>query len=109
MIQRKTLAPGGRKTHQISGVIPGIIGSLGLTDSYNGWTVVLKWPEIFSEMNGAGAHATRYNDGILFVAVADASLRQNLAMEIENMLKKIRSYPYGGSVKQIRFVRTEKG
>ncbi len=109
MNQLNKAASKKRQTYEISGVIPNLIGSLGLTDGYNGWTVVLKWPEIFADIDRAGAHAARYDDGVLFVAVADASLRQNLAMELEQMLRKIRSYPYGGSVKQIRFVRSEKG
>jgi len=93
----------------ISGVIESVIKSLGLTRKYNGWLVVTRWPEIVGEHIARVSRAIRFENGTLYVAVPDASWRQNLAMEIDNILEKIRKYPYGRSVTQIRLVRGEKG
>ncbi|MFZ5980060.1 MAG: DUF721 domain-containing protein [Candidatus Zixiibacteriota bacterium] len=93
----------------ISGVVESVIKSLGLTHKYNGWLTVNRWPEIVGEHIARISRAVRFEDGILYVAVPDASWRQNLAMEIDNILEKIRQYPYGRVVKQIRLVRGEKG
>ena len=93
----------------ISGVIEAVIKSLGLTGKYHGWLVVTNWSSIVGEHIAKVSHAFRYDDGTLFVAVRDASWRHNLSMEIENILAKIRTYPYGRAIKQIRLVSGEKG
>ena len=98
-----------QKPSPISGVIASVIKSLGLTGKYNGWQVVDQWPEIVGEHIANVSRAFRFDDGVLYVAVKDASWRQNLAMELEAILAKIRSYPYGRAVKHIRLVSGEKG
>ena len=98
-----------RKPTPVSGVVASVIKSLGLTTKYNGWQVVIHWPEIVGEHIAQVSRAFRFDEGVLYVAVKDASWRQNLSMEIENILAKIRSYPYGRAVKQIRLVSGEKG
>jgi predicted nucleic acid-binding Zn ribbon protein len=86
-----------------------VIGSLGLSKSYNGWLVVTRWPEIVGEQLAKRAKAVRFDDGILFVVVEDAAWRQNLSMEIDNIMTAIRSYPFGKAVKQVRLIGTERG
>ncbi len=98
-----------RHPNQISGVMSKLLGSLGLTSRYNGWTVVSKWPEIVGKEIANQAKAIRYDDGTLYVAVPDAAWRQQLAMQIEPLLDKIRSFPWGRSIKEIRLVQGEKG
>lgn len=93
----------------MANAIESAISAVGLTTSYNGWMVVQKWPELVGESIAKQAKAFRYGDGILFVAVKDASWRQNLAMETETILANIRSYPFGRSIKHIRLVASERG
>lgn len=93
----------------MANAIESAISALGLSTSYHGWMVVQKWPELVGESIANRAKAFRYDDGTLYVAVKDASWRQNLAMETETILAKIRSYPFGRSIKQIRLVASERG
>lgn len=93
----------------IAGVIEKVVKSLGISKSYHGWLVVTKWPEIVGEQITRVAKAVRFDDGVLYVAVPDPSWRQNLAMETESILRKIRSYPYGRVVTQLRFIQGKKG
>lgn len=93
----------------IAGVIEKVVKSLGISKSYHGWLVVSNWPDIVGEQIAGAARAVRFDDGTLYVAVPDAAWRQNLAMETELILRKIRSYPYGRAVRQLRFVQGEKG
>ena len=93
----------------IAGVIEKVVKSLGIAKSYHGWLVVTKWPEIVGEQIAKAARAFRFDDGVLFIAVPDAVWRQNLAMETDTILQKIRSYPFGRVVTQLRFVQGEKG
>ncbi len=99
-----------RKTPKpIVGVIEKVVQSLGISKSYHGWLVVSNWPDIVGEQIARAARAVRFDDGTLYVAVPDAVWRQNLVMETESILRKIRSYPYGRAVRQLRFVQGEKG
>ncbi|HUV30779.1 MAG TPA: DUF721 domain-containing protein [Acidobacteriota bacterium] len=92
----------------ISGLVDKVMGSLGLSQTYNGWQVVTRWPEIVGEQIAARAQAVRYSEGILYVAVKDAVWRQELAMQIGEILQTIRKYPFGRAVKQVRLVRGER-
>ncbi|MBU8932675.1 MAG: DUF721 domain-containing protein [candidate division Zixibacteria bacterium] len=98
-----------RNVPRLSGVIDAVIGSLGLTRKYHGWQVVNNWPEIVGRQVAKVATATRFEDTTLYVAVADDAWRQELVMQTESILENIRQYPYGQAVKQLRFVRGEKG
>ena len=93
----------------ISGVIEKVVRSLGLSDRYHGWQVVTNWEEIVGETVARVAVATRFEDGVLYVAVADDAWRQELAMQTDSILEKIRTYPYGKGIKQLRLVRGKKG
>ncbi len=86
----------------ISGVLQKIINSFGLSRNYNGWTVVSAWPEIVGKEIADHAKAIRFEEGCLYVAVEDASWRQQLSMSTEEILKKIQTLPYGKAVEKIR-------
>jgi predicted nucleic acid-binding Zn ribbon protein len=98
-----------QKPRPIGGIIESVIGSLGLSESYSGWLVVSRWREIVNAPLADKARAFRYDSGVLYIAVPDASWRQNLAMDADMILEKIRSYPFGRVIKQLRFVGSEKG
>ena len=99
----------GRKPTPIGGIIESVMGSLGLRNRYHGWLVVQKWPEIVGEHIARRSEAFRFDDGTLYVAVADAVWRQEMSMHLENILREIRSLPYGRAVKQVRLVQGKKG
>ncbi|MEA2031410.1 MAG: DUF721 domain-containing protein [candidate division Zixibacteria bacterium] len=98
-----------KDTHRLSGVIETVIGSLGLMSKYHGWQVINNWTEIVGQQIAKTATAIRFEDSTLYVAVADDAWRQELVMQTDSILEKIRQYPYGKAVKQLRFVRGEKG
>jgi len=93
----------------ISGVVRNVLASLGLARRYDGWLTVTNWPEMVGEQVAKVARAVRFEDGVLYVAVAGDVWRQELSMQTDAILKKIRSYPYGKVVTQLRLVRGEKG
>ncbi len=93
----------------IGGAIEDAVRSLGISKTYHGWLVVTRWSEIMGPQIARRARAFRYDDGTLLIAVPDATWRQELAMQTDELLKKIRSFPFGRVVKQLRFVRGEKG
>ena len=102
-------AAGSKKPSPISGIVESVIGSLGLRNSYQGWLVVQRWPDIVGEHIARRSEAIRYDDGILYVAVSNSVWRQELAMQTEHILREIRSLPYGRVVRQLRLVHGKKG
>ena len=99
----------GKIPRPISGAVESVISSLGIGRSYHGWLTVTRWPEIVGEQIARRAKAVRFDDGVLYVVVEDAAWRQNLSMEIDNMIATIHSYPFGKAVKQVRLIGTERG
>lgn len=106
---KKDFSRSRQSPRPIAGAIEKVVRSIGISKSYHGWLVVLKWPDIVGEQIARVTKAVRFDDGVLFVAVPDSSWRQNLAMETEEILHKIQSYSFGRVVKQLRFVQGEKG
>ena len=98
---RKSPAP-------IAGIVDGLVASLGLTRQYHGWMMVSQWPEIVGEHYARWSHAFRFEDGVLYIAVEDASRRHQMAMDTEEILKIIHAYPNGRVVRSLRLVRGEK-
>ena len=99
----------GRQPRPISGVIDALMGSLGLRNSYHGWLVVRNWPQIVGDHIARRSRAIRFDEGVLYVAVPDAVWRQELAMQVENILREIRCLPYGRVIKKVRLVQGQKG
>ncbi|MEE8577323.1 MAG: DUF721 domain-containing protein, partial [candidate division Zixibacteria bacterium] len=93
----------------IDSVIASVIHSAGLTRSYNGMKVIEQWTDIAGEELAAHAVADRFENGTLFVLVEDDAWRQTIEMEKEMLLKKIRSLPFGRSVREIRLTGSRKG
>lgn len=94
---------------EIGGIVDGIVAALGLNRQYYGWQMVARWPEIVGEHYARKSRAFRFSDGVLYVAVADASWRQLLALDSENILRLIHGRPHGAVVRELRLVRGEKG
>ena len=101
--KRSTKAP-----QPISGQIEKVLGKLGLRQSFRGWQVVTHWPEIVGEQIAAKSQAVRFSEGVLYVAVEDAAWRQELAMQVDGILKIIHERPFGRAVTQIRLTKGDK-
>ena len=98
-----------RRAKPISGIVEGLMKSLGLSRTYDGWQVVANWPEIVGETIAGVSRAVRYEQGVLYVAVEKDVWRQELAMRIDTILEKIQSMPYGRAVEKIQLIRGRKG
>ena len=99
----------GTKPVALSGIMGKVIDSLGLTRNYYGWLIVSKWPEIVGEHYARKSRAFRFEDGVIHVAVEDASWRQMMSLDREKILNIIRREPHGRVVKELHLVRGEKG
>ncbi len=97
------------KPQALGNVIESVFDSVGLTQRYNGFLVISRWSELVGEQIANRARAVRCEDGILYIVVEDAAWRQNLSMELENILKQIRSHPFGRVVTQLRLIANERG
>lgn len=106
--QQKRKRQGRGHPKPIGGVIGAVIKSLGLSDKYNGWMIVTDWPNIVGPAISEHAYAERYDNGVLVIAVPDDSWRQQLSMQSESILRKIRSSRHGKAVTQIRLNRGHK-
>ncbi len=98
-----------RPARPISGIVDEVISSLGLTKSYNGWLVVSNWREIVGGQIAKKAPAIRFTDGVIYVAVQDSAWRQTLHLQLEDILKTIRSHPCGRGVQKVILVSGERG
>jgi len=95
--------------YKLSGALDAVVKSLGLSKKYYGWLVVSNWPIIAGEQVAKVSKATRFNEGVLYIAVEDSAWRQELSMQSESIMESIRRQPYGKDVNQLRFDTGEKG
>jgi len=95
--------------YKLSGALDAVVKSLGLSKKYYGWLVVSNWPIIAGEQVAKVSKATRFNEGVLYIAVEDSAWRQELSMQSKSIMESIRRQPYGKVVNQLRFVKGEKG
>lgn len=95
--------------YKLSGALDSVVKSLGLTKKYYGWLIVSNWPVIAGEQIAKVSKAVRFKEGTLYIGVEDSAWRQELLMQSESIMESIRKQPYGKVVKQVRFVKGEKG
>ncbi len=91
----------GQEPTQLGNLIEHVIRSLGLGEKFHGWRIVSRWPEIVGPEIARHARAIRFSDGILTIVVEKDVWRQELEMQLENILEKIRSTSGGSAVKKI--------
>ncbi|MEA1980080.1 MAG: DUF721 domain-containing protein [candidate division Zixibacteria bacterium] len=89
---------------EIGSMVDKIFKSLGLSGNYNGWRVISNWENIVGEVLAKKTKPKKYENGILYVIVEDASWRQNLQMNIGEILGRIHALPYGKVIKKIRLI-----
>ena len=91
----------GQEPTHLGNLIERVIGSLGLGERFHGWRIVSRWPEIVGPEIARHARAVRFADGILTVVVEKDVWRQELEMQLESILEKIRLTPGGKAVGKI--------
>ena len=82
-------------------VIESLIASLGQANRFNGWRMVARWPEIVGPEIAEVARAVRFSEGILTVVVEKDVWRQELEMQLDKILTKLRSQPGGRVIEKI--------
>ncbi len=90
-----------KRPDRLSTVFDNLMGSLGLKRAYYGWQIVERWPEIVGQDIAQVARAEKFGDGTLVVVVEKDTWRQELEMQRETILAKIRRLPGGNAVKKI--------
>lgn len=95
--------------YPISGVLENVVKQLGISNSYHGWLVVANWSRLVGEHIAKVAEAYRFEDGVIYVSVPNDTWRQELTMQTETILQKIKQSPYGKAVQKIRLVGNRKG
>ena len=91
-----------RPPQAISGLIDKVIGSMAQARAVNGCRIIGEWPQIVGETLAQRSKAVRFEDGVLYIAVPDATWRQEMSMNMDEILRKIQQYPYGAVVKRLR-------
>ncbi len=91
-----------RKTpDRLDSIVTHLMQSLGLGKTYYGWQMVERWPEIVGMDIARVARAERFADGILTIIVEKDTWRQELEMQLDSILEKIRAVPGGSAVDRI--------
>ncbi|MEW5924906.1 MAG: DUF721 domain-containing protein [Candidatus Zixiibacteriota bacterium] len=93
-----------KQPDRIGPLLDKVLAGFGLAHDLGGWRIVNRWPEIVGGKIAEVSRAVRFSDDTLLVSVRDASWRQQLALEVERILKEIHAVPGGKAVKRIHFV-----
>jgi len=91
----------GRRPAGLAELIESLIVSLGQGRTFHGWRIVARWPEIVGPEIARISHAVRFANGVLTVVVEKDAWRQELEMQLEHILDKVRSLPEGRAVEKI--------
>ena len=100
---------GRRNPKPVSQAFYKILKSYGLTDQFYGWSVINNWSEIVGSEIARRAKAVSFEEGCLYISIADDVWRQQLSMKYDELLKKIHSQPYGHVVKELKMIGRQKG
>ena len=92
------------KAVRVGPLLDKVLAGMGLAHNLGGWRIVNRWPEIVGDKIAGVSQAIRFSDDTLLVSVRDASWRQQLALEVDRILKEIHTVPGGKAVKKIHFV-----
>ena len=91
----------GREPARLKGILSQVLAGLGQEEKFHGWRMVELWPDVVGADIARISRAVRFVDGALIVIVEKDAWRQELEMQRELILNKIRSLPGGYAVKKI--------
>lgn len=86
---------------RLGDLIESLVSKLGQSGKFYGWRVVAKWPEIVGPEIAGVSKAVKFSEGVLTIVVEKDVWRQELEMQIEKILDKIRRQRGGRVVEKI--------
>lgn len=92
------------RASKIGPVMDRILAGFGLLHNLSGWRIVTGWPEIVGVKIAEVSKAVRFSGDTVLVSVPNDGWRQQLSMEVDEILKKIHALPGGKVVKRIHFI-----
>lgn len=84
-------------------LIEKVVASLGQAGKFHGWRMVSLWPEIVGPEIAGVSRAIRFSEGIMTIVVEKDVWRQELEMQRDKILARIRLHSGGKAVKKIVF------
>jgi len=94
----------GKKTAKIGPLMENVLAGYGLLHNLGGWRIVTRWTEIVGEKIADVSNAIRFSDDTILVSVPDDGWRQQLSLDVDEILEKIHAIPGGKAVKRIHFI-----
>ena len=95
---------GQERAAKIGPLMDKILAGFGLLHTLGGWRIVTGWPQIVGEKIAEVSRAIRFSDDTLLVSVPDDGWRQQLSLEVDEILDKIHVLPGGKAVRKIHFI-----
>ena len=92
------------KAVKVGPLMDKILAGYGLLHDLGGWRAVTGWPEIVGKKIAEVSRAVRFSDDTLLVSVPDDGWRQQLSLEVDEILDKIHIIPGGNAVRKIHFI-----
>lgn len=86
---------------RLGDLIEKMVASLGQSGRFYGWRTVAKWPEIVGPEIAKISRAVRFSEGVLTVIVEKDVWRQELEMQLDEILTRIWSRPGGKAVQKV--------
>ncbi len=91
----------GNTPARLDGVLHKLMSSMGLARRWYGWQVVVTWPEIVGPQLAEVSRALRFAEGVLTVVVEKDVWRQELEMQMDDILARVHEHPGGKVVDRI--------
>ncbi len=86
---------------RLGDLIENLVKSSGQSSQFYGWRVVSRWPDLVGPEIARISKAVRFSEGILTVVVEKDVWRQELEMQLEEILARIWQQPGGNAVRKI--------
>jgi predicted nucleic acid-binding Zn ribbon protein len=100
----KTDNTNGKNAVKIGSLMENILAGYGLLHNLGGWRIVTRWTEIVGEKIADVSNAIRFSNDTLLVSVPDDGWRQQLSLDVDDILEKVHAIPGGKVVKKIHFI-----
>jgi predicted nucleic acid-binding Zn ribbon protein len=86
---------------RLGDLIEKMVASLGQSGRFYGWRMVAEWPQIVGPEIAKISRAVRFSEGVLTVVVEKDVWRQELEMQLDEILTRIWSRPGGKAVQKV--------
>lgn len=96
-----------RKFAKVGDVLPSVLRALGLEQRFREQKVLELWPAVAGDELASRTHATRIEDGVLYVRVDHGAWMQELHFIEKELLKRLHDLEPRVHLKRIRFSAKE--